>query len=264
MMGQEARTKIEVEASNGPAPFTVVKDPVTEVPFLLVDPYLTVVKHKIDCIDCDDAPSFVSAVKAVAGDNKLVTVNSEGHFSYQDELMGGVTAEVRFWLKPHETVRILALDDYMMFTQKTLLRWNARHPGTLLPDGADPIEVWESLSAYKASETKTVQAEHSDDVIALSVERRDNSSDGRKIPRLWTARSPLYEGYDDQEVMLRLDIEHPEADQESGRMSGQLNFVFHLWTPSASEIIAAALNDAQAIMEHDLGDEFIVIRGELQ
>lgn len=259
-MSERSEVQIEATADKTTPPFTVATDPVTGVPFLLLDPELKIREHLCNVVKCYDAASFVAAVDALKGKNRLVELRSDGEFFYQGDLGAGCLNAVRFMLTPAPTAGILCLNrDGYEFSQPGLVRWNAQWPGTLVPQDDNPEAVWEQVAAYSAKGVTQVNVIHGDDRISVSVERDDGAGSTR-IPRLWTATSPVYEGHAPHTVTLRLDVGHPQADQKTGTVSGQLTFVFSLWQPAASEVEAEAMEGAAQRMSEALPD-LTVIRG---
>jgi hypothetical protein len=264
-IGSAARKKQEwsVEIINelrAETPATVVRDPMTGEEFLLLDPGLTVQRHKVDVITCDDAEGFQAAVLAAEGENKLVELRTDGTFAYQNALGGVGTRVVSFKLVPSPTAKVLCLDRVLSLGQRELVRLHAQWPDVLTPDQGG-VEVWDGIAAYKAAGATKIEIVHGDDSISYLVERKDGSADGR-LPTLWTAASPVFEGHAEQLVTLRLDITHPEADPKTAQVSGALTFTFSLWQPAASEVLSLAMNDACEEMRTRL-PEFTVIRGRI-
>lgn len=251
------------EQDQRPAPFTEALDPVTGTPFLLLDPGLTVHRHEPDEIRCNDAASFVACVQASEGDNKLVELRRDALFTYKNALACAVTVRTSYLLNRAETFPVLCLSSPCGFGQRNLVRWNAQWPGTLIPQCNDPEAAWEHIAAYEAKGSEVVAIEHGDEHVSVQVERR-NGAPTQKIPRLWEARSPVYEGYSPQTVTLMLDIEHPEVDAKTSEIAGALTFNFSLWRPAATEIHAAAIEEVQDLMQASLGNGFRVIRGQIE
>lgn len=244
-----------------PAPFTEISIPVSNRQLLLLDPELKVLQHEPDVIKCDDEESFINAVKAVEGGNKLVEFRSDGSFRHANERLENETAIVTYKLEQHETAGMLCLSGSNQFRQRELLQYQAQHPDVLGPVEEDHNVVWEKIAAYKSTGVTSIHVEHTDDRVVLNVERKDGA-EGQQIPRLWRAVSPVYDGYCAQDVTLRLDIVEPQPDKTTGQVNGALTFCFSLWQPAASEVMAEAAAQVIDRMRKAL-EGFVVLRGSM-
>lgn len=257
---KKAEVKIEQEAQT--PPFVIEKHPIDGVPIMLRDPQFVEVQHAQTMVKCSTADSFADAVLSLKGPNKLVTLSDVGEFRYIDSLGRHWINGVSFSLRKAATAGILMLDHERTFAHKELFQWCAQWPDTLEPISDTPRAVIENLSRYTVKGTKNVQIEHGDKAISISVERTRGDG-GTELPRLWRARSAVYEDGAVQEVTLRLDAEEPELDGQ-GNLRGELAFTLSLWTPDAEAVKTTAMQDAIARMAEALGDEFTILRGVVQ
>lgn len=260
-MSKQAGVDMKVTAKDERPPFVVAEHPITKTPILLVDPELAAVKHPVVDVICDDAVAFADAVHELQGANSLVELTRGADFIYHDALGDALRYSVAYHLEASPTAQVLCLSRDFTKGQRDLVRWGAQWPGTLVPQGEQPEVAWEMIAAYQAKGTKSVAISHGDQRVSVQVER-DDHAEGPNLPRLWTATSPVFEGHAPQTVTLRLDITHPEADTNTGQVSGQLTFGFSLWQPASTEVVSAAMNDACEQMRARL-PEFTIIRGKI-
>lgn len=257
---------VEVKATGTePLPPSIIcKDPVTGVETLFVRPEYAARPHKQFYVRTEDTASFAAAVRDLKGDNPLVMFDANGVFRYHNELGAARELTVGFDLKAHPTAKVLCLDHGLAFTQRELVEWHAQWSDTLvpiMPDGTAPEAAWEAVQKFSLKGTKSVDVEHGDNGLTVAVDVKDALP--LHLVRLWKAKSPVFDGHEEQKVTLRLDVVAPEADLQTGKVVGDLRFAFRLWTPAASEITNAAREQACEAMAEALGDEFVVIRGQL-
>jgi len=263
-MAKQTRADVSIEAEQDRSePFAATIHPLTGAPILLRDPDLSIVEPKLTQVTCSTPESFAAVVQSLAGANRLVELRDDGTFVYRDALGAQTISTVKLKLRMAETAKVLGLQGCFTCGQRDILRWRDQWPETLVPNcaAADVVATWDALAHYQASGVKEVEVEHNDDRIAVRV-MRTTGDERSNLPRLWHGISPYFEGHAAQSVTLRLDVEQPEADPKSGVVTGKLLFVFSLWAPAASEVTAAAMQDALAGMAVAL-PEFTIIRGEI-
>lgn len=262
-MSRERRSaEVKVEQEDYTPPFVIEKHPVDGVPVMLRDPKFIEVQHRQTTVACTIADSFADAVLSLKGPNKLVTLSDAGQFRYIDSLGAHWINGVTFTLRKAVTAGILMLEHDRTFSQQELLRWCAQWPDTLEPICDTPQAMIENLSRYTVKGSKNVQIEHGDKAVSIMVEKTRGDG-GTEVPRLWKARSALYEDGEIQEVTLRLDVEEPDLSND-GKLTGELSFTLSLWTPDAEAVKAAAMQAAIAKMAEALGEEFTILRGVVQ
>lgn len=256
------KAEIKIEQEEHTPPFVVEKHPIDGVPVMLRDPKFMEVPHAQTTVMCATADSFADAVLSLKGPNRLVTLSDVGGFAYVDAWGQHWINGVRFTLRKAATASILMLECDRTFSQQELLRWCAQWPDTLEPVCDTPQAMIENLSRYTVKGSKNVQIEHGDQAVSIMVEKTRGDG-GTEVPRLWTARSAVYEDGERQEVTLRLDVEEPEISND-GKLTGELSFTLSLWTPDAEAVKAAAMQAAIAKMAEVLGEEFTILRGVVQ
>lgn len=261
-MATRKTAEVKIEQEEQTPPFVIERHPIDGVPIMLRDPKFVEVEHAQTMVKCSTADSFADAVLSLKGPNRLVTLSDVGEFRYLDSLGRHWINGVSFALRKAATVGILMLDHSRTFTQAELLRWCAQWPDTLEPDCATPQAMIENLSRYTVKGSKSVQIEHGDKAVSIMVEKTRGDG-GTEVPRLWKARSPLYEDGAVQEVTLRLDVEEPDLDND-GKLRGELLFTLSLWAPDEAKVRADAMQDAIARMAEALGEEFTILRGVVQ
>lgn len=259
-MAKEAKGIMSFESRDGLPPLVEGKHPISGEPILLRDPELQVVKHEVNTVTCSTRESFAAAVLALQGANRLVELRDGAEYVYCDDLGGMTRRVVRLRLLPAVTAKMLCLEKPVSFTQVELVRFAQQYPEVLLPEGGD-ASVFERLQHFVVKSATNVQASVGDRSVSLLVDKGEDSN-GLNIPVYWRATSPVFEDGEPEIVTLRMDYELPEANANTGQVSGQLKFTFRLWTPDQAEVWRAAMDDAEYTMRGMLPD-FTVIRGAI-
>ena len=268
---------IEFKASaEGEKPVSFVAvEPMTGRQVLYVDPKYTAEEWKPTEITCQDVHGFVAAVEGVCqhriGEVDRVFLSPGGKFVYLNGTPAQTTAVVRYEPKKSATCSMLCAAQGRTFGQRTLIQYGQQWPEVLtplvtVPDGmtqADAESVaWQKIQVVSVAGSTALEASVGAGSGRLLVQK-DDGVEAAGLPTFWRVRTPWFDGGAICEAIVRMDWRVPEMDTETGKVKGELEFLFSLWSPAASALEAAAMDDACERMRLALGEGYVVVRGSI-